>query len=177
MTTRYKKPLGSAMTREDAEQIVREIAELENQSRQLKATQDEELMAIREQHGPDLEEIHNRLQERVALAQSWAESDREAKFGKRKSLKFRHGNIGFRKATPSLKLLKGWSWKKVLDAIRRAGYAYIREVPEVDKELLLNNRSAFTDAQMRKLGVEVKQDETFFVKPDLSSLEDTKEVA
>ena len=89
-----------------------------------------------------------------------------------------HGVIGFRTGTPKLKLLKGFTWASALQLVKKFLPGYVRQTEEVAKDKLLADRElsevSFGDAvktlkpmkeAMDDCGIQVVQDETFFVEP------------
>ena len=97
-----------------------------------------------------------------------------------------HGVIGFRTGTPKLKLLKGFTWASVEKLVKVFLPDYVREKTEVAKDRLLADRNledvGVTDSlvivempmidAMAKCGLQVVQDETFFVEPKSETAED-----
>lgn len=171
MTTRIKKTLTvTPLTRQDAEVLMREIAELSLEERNRKTLIDAAVLAIKEQHTPRLTEIKAEIKERADSLQVWAESS-PAEFGKHKSLVLESGRLGFRTGTPKLALhSRAWTWDKVLSAVERILPAFVRNKPEVDKEAILNQRDELAEF-LPMVGLKVAQDESFFVEPDLTNLE------
>lgn len=175
------KSTTEAVTRETAERIVREIAELSLEERELKNELDRSILAAREKCGPRLNQIAETVKEKAALVQAWAESDPEA-FGKIKSFRFPAGKVGFRTGTPKLKTLAGWTFARVLDKLKELpwGAAFVRIKEEIDKEGMLNAYASQTlsESEIRSVGTRVVQEESFFIEPDLSVVENTvKEAA
>lgn len=86
--------------------------------------------------------------------------------GKRsKELNF--GRIGFQKGKPSLGLMKGWKWAKVIEAIKgRFGGtprldAFLTTTTKPNKEGI---KAQLSDDEMEKIGVRLKQPDEFFIK-------------
>ena len=91
-----------------------------------------------------------------------------------------HGVIGFRTGTPKLKTLKGFTWASALELVKRFLPGYIRQTEEIAKDKLLADRYDEVDfphsdgsgfvampltTAMGECGIQVVQDETFFVEP------------
>jgi phage host-nuclease inhibitor protein Gam len=97
--------------------------------------------------------------------QLFAETNPEM-FEQKKSLELSHGKIGFRTGTPKLKLLKSFNWDRVVEKLEQHLPSFVRTKKEADKEKLLSCRDEASTAEKFKLiGIEVVQDETFFVEP------------
>ena len=89
-----------------------------------------------------------------------------------------HGVIGFRTGTPKLKTLKGFTWASALQLTKEFLPGYVRLTEELAKDKMLADREAMvtTDEDplgagksmiemMAKCGIQVVQDETFYVEP------------
>jgi phage host-nuclease inhibitor protein Gam len=78
-----------------------------------------------------------------------------------------------------LKTLAKWKWDGVLHALRgfRMGL-YIRIKEEINKEQIIADVGAqvLTNPELRKAGVEVSQEESFYIEPKLTAVE-TRQVA
>ncbi len=99
-------------------------------------------------------------------------------FAKKKSLEMAHGVMGFRTGTPKLKTLKGFTWASALQLTKEFLPGYVRLTEELAKDKMLADREAMvtTDEDplgagksmiemMAKCGIQVVQDETFYVEP------------
>lgn len=81
-----------------------------------------------------------------------------------------HGVFGFRIGTPKLKNLKGFTWAAVTNLCKEYLPSYIRTSEELDKQGLLADRDNEDVAGMfPKIGVQVVQEESFFVEPKKES--------
>lgn len=160
--TRIRRETGPVLkTREDIERCVGEIARLTIERDLLLSALDEELQKVRTAHEARLTEASADLDAEVLLAQQWAEGNPQ-EFADRRSIEMTHGVLGFRTGQPRLKTLKGWTWDRVKERLASAMPEFIRTKQEVDKEALLANRSTL---DLKALGVQSVQDETFFVDP------------
>jgi phage host-nuclease inhibitor protein Gam len=87
-------------------------------------------------------------------------------FEARKSIEFTFGTLGFRMGTPKLKTLKGFTWSRVLEKVKKHVPDFVRVKEELNKEELISYRNDKTITALYKtIGVEVVQEETFFVQP------------
>ena len=88
------------------------------------------------------------------------------------------GTIGFRTGTPKLKTLKGFTWESALNLVREFLPDYIRKKEEINKDKLLTDRDIEyasvgkgeavaqpMGSLMAKCGIQVVQDEAFYVEP------------
>ncbi len=175
---RIKVTSPSIKTRTQAEDALREIAELTIARNAATGEMDARLVAVRSEFEPGLTSIEARLEEKTELLKNWAEANPgEFKEGL-KSLSLTHGSLGWRTGLPSLKTLRGWTFDRVLEKIKGAAglLKYIRTKEEVNKQGLINDRDILGPDGLRSIGVEVKQEESFFVEPTLEKLE-IKQVA
>jgi phage host-nuclease inhibitor protein Gam len=172
MKTRIKSNTRT-ITREEAEALVNEIAHAENRRRFISATVDEKTLAIREKYAPDLDATAATIKANSALVQAWAEANPE-EFGKKKSLVFAAGTIGFRTGTPKAKTRAGFTWSRVLEKLKALewGFAFIRITEDVAKDEIIAaaTQARLTPADLGQIGVDVVQDESFFIEPDLTAL-------
>lgn len=179
MNNRIKLKTTTVKTRSDMDTLVREISGLKLNEKLLTAGMDAELQAVRENYEKRLLTISELLAEKTDAARAWADANR-ADFGQRRSIEFTHGLIGFRTGTPKLKTLVKWKWDGVLQALResRWGAAYIRVKEEINKEQIIADVATqlLAEDELRKVGAQVVQEETFFVEPKLTRVE-TREIA
>lgn len=178
--TRIKAALAS-ISRDEVEAIVNEIALAENNRRVAAAAMDEEILAVRERYAPELEECGQFIKEKSAVVQAWAEAHPE-EFEKRKSVVFPAGTVGFRTGTPKAKTLSGFTWDRVLEKLLALpwGRDFVRVTEEVDKAELIaaHQQSRLSPQELREAGVRVAQDESFFIEPDLTAVQNrVKEAA
>ena len=77
-----------------------------------------------------------------------------------------HGTIGFRTGTPKLKTLKGFTWASALELVKEFLPDYVRQTWDIAKDKLLADRDAEEMlSRMAKCGMQVVQDEAFYVEP------------
>ena len=165
MATRVKKVLQSNITREDAEAAFACFAKSDAQQQEITAKMDLQITKIREKYADELSELQEQKDEAFEKLQSYAENNRD-EFGKKKSLEFQHGVLGFRTGTPKLKTLKGFTWASVLGLLKVHLPGYVRTIEEPAKDRLLSDREEpDTSKKFKDVGIYVDQDESFFVEP------------
>lgn len=163
--TRLKKVLPGSLSREQAEDAFADYATSDAKWRKLKATIDAQLTKIREKYQSEISELEDAREKSFEKLQAYAEGNRDA-FGKKKSLEFTHGVIGFRTGTPKLKTKRGFTWASVTNLLREFYPSYLRVQEEPAKDRLLADRDdPETETMFNKLGIYVDQDETFYVEP------------
>ena len=171
MTTRIKLP-ETKISRSRAEELLGEIATLTIEQRDQKNALDREITAARERYEAPLTALGKEIENRAVLLEAWAAAN-PAEFPKdRKSIVLLHGTIGYRTGTPKLKTLAKWTWDRVLEKLKELGApvaGFIRTKDEVNKEAVISSYSEghLDPATARALGMQVVQEESFFVEPKL----------
>jgi len=109
--------------------------------------------------------------ERLALAlEGWAYAN-PADFEGKRSLDLGHGILGFRVSPPAVKKLRaretfGDIVARMMTLPWAAKYLRHRE-PELNKGLLITDRETLTAEELKILGVEIVQEDQFFVEPKI----------
>jgi phage host-nuclease inhibitor protein Gam len=158
-------------SRDEMEQLVGQIASLISQQQAITAQQNTEQTLLTSRYADLTKPIVDSLKGKIALAQDWAERNPGA-FGDARSIAMAHGTVGWRKGNPTLRLLnKKWNWEKVLEVLQAGGNAYVRNKPEVNKELLLSDRATLGEEGLKQFGVKVSQDDDFFIDTKAATTE------
>jgi phage host-nuclease inhibitor protein Gam len=124
-----------------------------------------EINAARAKYEPQITAYCHEINDDFEACQRWAEANPSA-FVPRKSLDLMHGVLGFRTGQPRLKLLSGTTWNRVLELLALNRLTdFIRQKQEPDKERILAERETLTDELLKRIGVKVVQDETFYIEP------------
>lgn len=167
--TKINQPV--PQTREEMCLLVNEIADLEIEIAEVVARREKYLQSVHEDWNPKVEALVNRAKNKVALAHVYADAHPEAFEGK-KSIDFPRGTIGFRTGNPAVKTLRGFTWERVLGALRTlTGSKFIRTVEEIDKEKLIAARDSFKGEELKNLGIKFEQKETFYVDTEVEKPE------
>jgi len=171
---RLKKSQALVLTdRGEAESHVNLVADLVNSRRAVAAEMDREILEIKQKNELQLAQYDFQIKNATDDLEAWALAN-PMEFHGRKSIDFLAGAIGFRTGMPSLRLLKGWKWDDVLEAIQDKAFQFIRTKAEVDKEAIISFVTTSEDKEAVKrtvldpIGVSVKQGEAFFVEPKLT---------
>lgn len=172
MTTRKKKVIVTNVSREMAEMAFSSYAKAAAQSAKITAEIELQCAKIREKHANRLAELEAEKEANFEILQSFAMENQEELFSKKKSLELAQGVIGFRTGTPKLKTLKGFTWASALQLVKEFLPSYVRQTEEIAKDKLLADRDAEIAGegktmaeQMSKCGIQVVQDESFYVEP------------
>ncbi|MBS5642555.1 MAG: host-nuclease inhibitor Gam family protein [Alistipes sp.] len=166
MAKREKKIVISGVTREAMEEAFGRYATADAEMQSINAAMDKEFVAIRERNAERLAELEQQKIESFEVMQVFATEQREVLFSKRRSLETTHGIIGFRTGTPKLKTRRGFTWAAALELVREFLPSYIRTSEEVAKDKLLADReNEQLQPLMQKCGIDVVQEESFYVEP------------
>ena len=167
---RTKKTVISGISREQAEQAFADFAAADAKVQNLTSKMDIEMTRIREKYAEQLAELETKKSEAFDLMQAYAVENKDELFSKKKSVESAHGVFGFRTGTPKLKNLKGFTWAAVTNLCKELLPSYIRTSEELAKDKLLADRELPEVVEyFPKIGVQVVQDETFFVEPKKES--------
>ena len=166
MATRQKKTLIQGISQEQANDAFATYAKADAQIQKINAEIELQCAKIREKQADKLTALDAEREQAFDVLQAFAVENQAELFSKKKSLDMAHGTIGFRTGTPKLKTLKGFTWASVLQKVREFLPGYVRTSEEVAKDKLLADRDedGMFD-KMSKCGIQVAQDETFYVEP------------
>lgn len=163
--SRIKKTLSGPVNRITAEETFAELALANAKHDQLLAIKNKEIALIEEKYKNDIEQLQQQQKIAFEVLQLYAENNRD-EFKDKKSIKFQHGVLGFRTGAPKLKTRKGYTWNSVTNLLKEFLPDYIRKTEEPAKDKLLSERNNPDIKQFfDKVGIYVDQDETFYVDP------------
>lgn len=179
---RQKKTIISGVSREAADEAFATYAKSDAQIQKINAEIELQCAKIREKYADKLATLGAEKDKAFDVLQSFATENQAELFTKKKSLDMAHGTIGFRTGTPKLKTLKGFTWASALQLAKKfLPFTYIRQTEEIAKDKLLADRElkevAVYDTPtgdprevtmreaMAACGIQVVQDETFYVEP------------
>ena len=166
MAKRIKKTVHSGITRDEAERAFSEFASADAKVQSITAKMDQEMTKIRDKYASELAELEETKNRNFDIVQTYATENKEELFSKRKSVESIHGVFGFRTGTPKLKTLKGFTWPAVVKLCEEFLPNYIRTTYEVAKDKLLADRDQEeVNGLFEKVGIQVVQDETFYLEP------------
>ena len=179
---RQKKTIISDVSREAADEAFATYAKNDAQIQKISAEIELQCAKIREKYQDKLAALTTEKDAAFETLQSFAQENQAELFQKKKSLEMAHGTIGFRTGTPKLKTLKGFTWASALQLAKKfLPNTYIRQTEEIAKDRLLADRDLEEtevydtptgdprEVTMREAmavcGIQVVQDETFYVEP------------
>lgn len=164
--SRVKKVVVSGVTAEQAEAAFADFAKADAKIQHIQSKMDMEMTRIREKYAEQLAALNAAKDKSFDVLQAFAVENRDELFCKKKSVESAHGVFGFRTGTPKLKNLKGFTWAAVTNLCKELLPSYIRISEELAKDKLLADRELPKVAEyFPKIGVQVVQEETFYVEP------------
>ena len=163
MAKREKKPAIGNVTAQDAELIMGSYADVDAKIVEINAKIDQEVTKIRDKYSDKLHDLNDKKDDLFSQLQMFAETHKEL-FEKKRSIDMAHGAIGFRTGTPKLKTLKGFTWASVTNLLKSFLPDYVRTSEEAAKDKILADRdNPEIVSKMKVVGIEVVQDESFFI--------------
>lgn len=164
--SRVKKTIiTESMGIEDAEKVFAEYATADAQEKKILSEMDVAITKIREKQQDRLTSLKETKDNLFDKLQHFAQTNPDL-FAKKRSIELVHGIVGFRTGTPKLKTKKGYTWAAVLTLLKEYLPAYVRTTEEPAKDKLLADREQEEIAtSLDKVGIEVTQDESFYVEP------------
>ena len=179
---RQKKTIITGVSREAADEAFATYAKSDAQIQKINAEIELQCAKIREKYADKLATLGAEKDKAFDALQSFATENQAELFIKKKSLDMAHGTIGFRTGTPKLKTLKGFTWASALQLAKKfLPMTYIRQTEEIAKDRLLADReleevvvydtptgdprTVKMPEAMAVCGIQVVQEETFYVEP------------
>ena len=154
-------------TREGMLSAVAEHVNLKLQHAELTAQMEQEKLAVEKRFQSRLLDLGQRIETTFAGVQLWAERN-APEFGDKKSIDATVAVVGFR--TTPFRVDKRRSkdtWENI--ALRLESMFDDRFVrtpaPGVNKEALLEERTALTEEQLSAVGIKFEKDENFYIEP------------
>lgn len=161
---RVSKKVVANITRDQFEESLSGYAVADAKEKSIMSKMDEAITQIREKYADDISALKEQKEKHYEIAYTFCNENGDL-FTKKKSMETVHGTVGFRTGTPKLKTMKGFTWSSVLLLLKKTLPNYIRIKEEPNKEALLADREKpEIKAVMADVGVEVDQDETFFIE-------------
>lgn len=170
--TREKKIVVTGVSREQFEQAFAEYAAADAKFQNVTTKMDIEITRIREKYQEQISTLQEQKDKAVEMMQTYAMENKDELFSKRKSIETVHGMVGFRTGTPKLRTLKGFTWAAVTTLLSEFLPEYVRTTTEPAKDKLIADRDNEEVSQyFTKVGIDVVQDETFYVEPKKEATE------
>jgi phage host-nuclease inhibitor protein Gam len=164
-------------SREAMDMVVTEVINIKLEIEKQKAAMEQEVLEVQAKHQVKINELAAQLPAKEAGVQIYCQRNREVLFPLKKSLDMPVGEVGF-ELNP-FKVEKRRSketWDEVVTRMLTLdwGKDYVREAdPEVDKQALITDRKKLTDEQLKEAGIDIVQEEQFFIRPKSKVVEAT----
>lgn len=158
-------------TPEQADVALGEVAQIKTTLSAIESGMNTAITEIRAAHQERIDKLQTKLLEKTGSLKDWADNNPQL-WTRRKSLDLTHGTLGYRTGNPKAKPLKGWTWDRVKEKVALIARNYLRTSEEVNKEGLIADRELLGPDKLRELGVQIVQDETFFIEPKLEKVKE-----
>lgn len=150
------------LDRSAAEAAVLDWARAQAELASITAQKKVALTELENQFSPKVQELEKQAADAEIIVRAYAEKFPEI-FNGKKSTPLAGHTIGFRLGAPKLVELKDWDKTRVLAAIKKHFPDYVRIQESIDKKSILSDFKDEPKA-LGKIGLEVKQDESFYIK-------------
>ncbi len=165
MTKRTKKKVLTGVTPEAYNKAIAAYAEDDAYVQTETAKLDAKITKLREQHAEKISAAEERKKENFNVVEAYCMENRTQMFDKKRSVVTAHGTVGFRIGKHKIKTLSGYTLKSALELIKVKLPKYVRTVEEIDKQKIIAEReSSASPDVLESVGLQVVQDETFFVE-------------
>lgn len=165
MAKRTKKTVISNVSENDMQDALTAYAKADARIVKINADLDVQMTELRKKRAEELAQLEAEKEAAFDIVQAWGCENKETLFVKKRSMELTHGTVGFRTGTPKLKTRKGFTWPAITNLLKEFLPAYVRTVEEPAKDKLLADRDNEEVAPLlEKVGVEVVQDETFYIE-------------
>jgi phage host-nuclease inhibitor protein Gam len=160
-----KKRTAHVVTAEQFEAALTAYTAADQREKAISEIMETEMNELADEHKDELMNLAQTKLMAYETARNYCVANKEALFRHRRSIGTLHGVAGFRLGTPRLKTVHGRSWEDVMKDLRELLPAYIRTHEEPAKDMLLADRNKEGVAPLlMQLGVEVVQDELFYIE-------------
>lgn len=154
------------ISREEFEKSMAEYAAAERSEQTIKAKMEAEMNKVRAKYAGQLEDLVAFKEVHFNVVEQYAIEHRAELFADKKKVEAAYCTLGFRTGSPKLKLIDGFTWPYVTERCREFLPDYIKTTYDLAKSKLLADRSKEeVSSQFEKVGVQVVQDETFYLDP------------
>lgn len=153
-------------TREQAESAMDALATAAHKLAKLEGDMNLKLVAVREKYEVEMTELAKAVKAETERLLAWADSHPE-EFDSSRSIKLLHGVIGYRLGNWAVKLIRGFKEERAVALVKNVlGPAYVRTKEEIDRELILADRTHIPGEALTSCGLRLEQAEKFFADPE-----------
>lgn len=172
MAKRIKKRIVVAPSREEVGEVMKSFAEASSMIKELEAKEELQLLEVRKNYEERAIALLEQKQNALEKLEAFGVHNKQEFFDKKRSMDLHHGVIGFRTGTPKVSKPRSITWNKVIETLNEAGSVFLRTRIEVDKDKIIASRDDQEVMQeLEQIGVNVIQEETFFVSLKEGGLE------
>lgn len=161
----------------DVDNNIAIIAAMEMENEIQTAEMNEKILAIKKEYEPGIKKTEEYINEHTKAIEKYCKKFKK-QFKEARSKDLTYGRVGFRDGKPSLRLVKGYTWKAVLDKIKDAFKTRYMDIkPTLKKQSIIDDyeRGMLTPEQLEDLGCKVAKSETFYIKIDWSKIRNEDE--
>lgn len=158
-TTAAAEPV---IDRSVAEQAILDWARAQAELASITAQKKVALTELENRFSPKVQELEKQAADAEVTVRAYASKFPEI-FNGKKSTPLAGHTIGYRLGSPKLVELEGWDETRVLTALKKHFPDYVRIQEAIDKKSILQDLKDEPKA-LGKIGLEVKQDESFYIK-------------
>jgi phage host-nuclease inhibitor protein Gam len=157
---------GATATRQDAELTMEKLARAQYAMDGLTAELNLGLSEVRARFELQIQAYQAEYEATEKLLKEWAKANRTAA-GDSKTIEMVHGTIEFRTGMPTVKIASGQTEEAVIERLegRPSWTPYLRTLREINKEQILADRDALSDAELAEIGLKITQIERIHVTP------------
>jgi phage host-nuclease inhibitor protein Gam len=145
-----------------------QLVEMSTKLAKYKAERDKKIAKINTEFDEEHAELVQEIDAITTSCHLYCTAHPEIFGPKKRSIEFGNAVVGFRTNPPKVeKIHSKDTWENVAFRIQEQpwGESYVRETIECRKDALIADREKLTAEQLRTVGVEITQGETFYIDP------------
>ncbi len=168
--TRQSKTIITGVTRDAAEEAFANYNRSFSDLQVIEGKMNNEITTVKEKYESSIGKLQKERDENFEVIQAYAEASPEL-FEDKKSVEWTHGTFGFRTGMPKLACKRGFKWPAVLSLLKKVMPEFVKVKEDIDKDGLIAQRgNESISRKFSDVGIEVVQDETFYVSPKLEAV-------
>ncbi len=149
---------------EQAERFMTQYAKASTELKKIEAKIEKATQKVVEGYQESIDDLKSQQAEAFEKLEVFCEANPDL-FADRKSFEMSTGRVGYQTGNPKLTTMKGFTWASVVPLVKSKLKDFLRTKVEIDKASLLSKRDdAAIVKKMNACGIEVVQDETFYVE-------------
>lgn len=168
-------------SREAMESVVADIVRLKLERIGRQAIMEAEMAAATKRHEPGILDLDKQIEVKEAGVYLYCTKNRATLFEKAKSIETLLATVGFEFNPHTVeKKRKADTWSAIAKRLLGLdwGAPYVAEAdPAVDKNALRNDRARLTKEQLAEAGIEIVQEEQFYIRPKSNIAEQSTQAA